>query len=49
MAKELLSVTQLEVGFDTDNGLARVLDNVNFEIMPGEIVGLVGELSLIHI
>lgn len=43
MAKELLSVTQLEVGFDTDNGLARVLDNVNFEIMPGEIVGLVGE------
>ena len=40
---ELLSVTDLEVGFRTDSGLARVLDHVNFSIGRGEIVGLVGE------
>ena len=39
----LLSVKGLEVGFDTEQGLAKVLDKVNFEMMPGEIVGLVGE------
>ena len=39
----LLTVTDLEVGFATDNGLARVLDHVNFSIGRGEIVGLVGE------
>jgi ABC-type glutathione transport system ATPase component len=39
----LLSVKGLEVGFDTEQGLAKVLDKVNFEIMSGEIVGLVGE------
>ncbi|MDA1239059.1 MAG: ABC transporter ATP-binding protein [Proteobacteria bacterium] len=43
MGKALLSVDNLEVGFETDQGLARVLDHVNFDIMPGEIVGLVGE------
>ncbi|MEM7745029.1 MAG: ABC transporter ATP-binding protein [Pseudomonadota bacterium] len=40
---DLLRVTDLEVGFKTDNGLARVLDHVNFSIGRGEIVGLVGE------
>lgn len=39
----LLSVTDLEVGFRTDNGLARVLDHVSLTIGRGEIVGLVGE------
>ena len=43
MNKPLLSIQKLEVGFSTDKGLAKVLDNVNFEIMEGEIVGLVGE------
>ncbi len=43
MDKKLLSVSGLEVGFDTDNGLAEVLDKVNFEMNSGEIVGLVGE------
>ena len=43
MDNTLLSVKGLEVGFDTEQGLAKVLDKVNFEIMPGEIVGLVGE------
>ena len=40
---DLLKVTDLEVGFQTDSGLARVLDHVNFSIGRGEIVGLVGE------
>ena len=40
---DLLTVTDLAVGFQTDNGLARVLDHVNFSIGRGEIVGLVGE------
>ena len=43
MDKKLLSVSGLEVGFDTDNGLAEVLDKVNFQMNSGEIVGLVGE------
>ncbi|MEM7177111.1 MAG: ABC transporter ATP-binding protein [Pseudomonadota bacterium] len=40
---ELLNVSGLEVGFQTDNGLARVLDHVNLVIGKGEIIGLVGE------
>ncbi len=40
---DLLTVTDLEVGFTTERGLARVLDHVNFSIGRGEIVGLVGE------
>jgi peptide/nickel transport system ATP-binding protein len=43
MTEALLSVRGLEIGFHTDQGLARVLDRVNFEIGRGEIVGLVGE------
>ncbi len=39
----LLTVTDLEVGFRTDRGLAQVLDRVNFHVGRGEIVGLVGE------
>ena len=31
------------MGFQTDRGLARVLDRVNFHVGRGEIVGLVGE------
>ena len=40
---DLLTVSDLEVGFQTDRGLARVLDRVNFHAGRGEIVGLVGE------
>ena len=43
MTEPLLSVRGLEIGFETDRGLARVLDQVNFHIGRGEIVGLVGE------
>jgi len=40
---DLLTVAGLEVGFQTDSGLAQVLDRVNFHVRRGEIVGLVGE------
>ena len=43
MTEPLLDVRSLEIGFQTDRGLARVLDQVNFRIGKGEIVGLVGE------
>ena len=38
LGKNLLSVKGLEVGFNTEQGLAKVLDKVNFDMMPGEIV-----------
>jgi peptide/nickel transport system ATP-binding protein len=43
MPSELLSVRDLAVDFVTDQGVARVLDRINLDITPGEVVGLVGE------
>lgn len=43
MTDALLSVEALEVGFATEAGLARVLDEVSLSLKPGEIMGLVGE------
>ena len=43
VGSELLSVRDLRVSFVTDSGRAQVLDGVNFEAQPGQIVGLVGE------
>jgi oligopeptide/dipeptide ABC transporter ATP-binding protein len=40
---ELLSVRELSVSFVTEGGVARVLDAVNLSLLPGEIMGLVGE------
>jgi peptide/nickel transport system ATP-binding protein len=39
----LLKVENLKTQFVTWNGLVKALDGVNFEIMPGETLGLVGE------
>ena len=43
MGDSLLSIENLQVSFSTENGVAEVLDGVNFSIKSGEIVGLVGE------
>jgi len=39
----LLQVSELETVFKTDEGTLTAVDNVNFEVQHGEILGLVGE------
>lgn len=39
----LLTVRNLSVGFQTDDGYVRVLSDVNFDLFRGETLGLVGE------
>lgn len=39
----LLSVQGLTVDFQTRHGTVHVLDNVSFDIAPGEIIGIIGE------
>src|ERR1700712_5450266 len=39
----LLQVQELVVEFPTRRGTLRALDQINFEIAPGEILGVVGE------
>jgi peptide/nickel transport system ATP-binding protein len=39
----LLQVRNLKTYFHTEAGIAKAVDGLNFEIYPGEVVGLVGE------
>ena len=43
MTKPLISVKDLTVRFNTDEGLVTAVEKVSFEIAQGEILGLVGE------
>ena len=43
MTSPLISVKDLTLRFKTDEGLVTAVNNVSFEIAPGEVLGLVGE------
>jgi peptide/nickel transport system ATP-binding protein len=43
MSDALLSVRNLTVQFPTRRGLLTALDDISFDIMPGEVLGMVGE------
>ena len=43
MTKPLISVQDLTIRFVTDEGLVTAVEDVSFDIRPGEVLGLVGE------
>jgi len=43
VSEPLLSVRGLKVSFQMDEGLVRAVDGTSFDVMPGQVLGVVGE------
>ena len=43
MSEPLLAVRDLRVSFTLDEGLIRAVDGTSFDVMPGQVLGIVGE------
>ena len=43
MTEPLLKVEHLRIEFNTRRGILVAVDDVSFEILPGEVFGIVGE------
>lgn len=43
MTEPILKVEQLRIEFDTRRGILVAVDDISFNVMPGEVFGIVGE------